>query len=308
MFGAFYNRPLDLKEDSIAAILQDVFWLLEIAEYVGSVSLIAKPIEITLLKHGQVLLKSISQAPIAWIDLAYRIKSEMLFKESVIHIVGKWNLLTDEQKKGMRDNVKELCVRKHKELRYKSCELERKIFAIYPASLQRGVNDINGRASYANDIMMWMALNFFRHWYGHMITSGEGHNSKDSGYQFYTLLGSAGSAYLDRPTLNSYFFGRFSMTKKGQSIIENNMLEIKDLVKMTVVNTKLLQVNTQLDLSRNSVNWITSTQLEDNEYPWLHSSLSQDVSSTILVQANARALVDNGDEDSVIDSIEDFLE
>lgn len=306
MFGAFYNRPLKLNEETMTAILQDIFWLLEIAEYIGAVCLINKPIEIAFLNHGQTLLRSIAQAPSAWIDLAYRIKSEVLFKEALIHAVGKWNMIGDDEKRGMRANTLDLCLRKYKELREKCQQMERRVFSIYPASLQRQANDVNGRASYANDIMMWMALNFYRHWYGNMVLSGEGHDGKDGGYKFYVMLGNAGSAYLDRQALNSYFFGRFSMTKKGQAIIENHMLELKDLVKISILNTGILRVNSQLDPDHYPITWLTCTDMNGDEYPWLHISADDekgDMEGAVLIRKPAPGDEDDDDySDSFMDN------
>ena len=55
------------------------------------IPLITTSIEAALLTHNQLLYRSISNQPSAWIDFAYRVRSRPIFREALIHTAGCYN-------------------------------------------------------------------------------------------------------------------------------------------------------------------------------------------------------------------------
>ena len=147
-----------------------------------------KHIECAFVGEGQALYDSIAHIPIEWIDVANRLQSRFLFKESLIHLVGRYNELSktplDEDNKerdgrsvldGLLPDIRAVVERKAEELRQICQTVEQNITSYYPPQLHRqsvtgraDTDDI-GRKSYANDIMCWMALSLFRHWFGQQM-------------------------------------------------------------------------------------------------------------------------------------------
>src|ERR1051326_7573288 len=79
LLGAYYNKPIHFDETNIATVLKDIIDTVAIAEELGSVSVVQKPIESVLSKQSQILWRSMESNPSAWANLCYRIRSEHFF-------------------------------------------------------------------------------------------------------------------------------------------------------------------------------------------------------------------------------------
>jgi len=90
LFRAFYNEKPDLDDTNIATVLNDCVGLIDVAENIGSISIISESVDIALLRQGQVLFRSIAANAIAWSDLSFRVRSPSIFKEALIHLVGHY--------------------------------------------------------------------------------------------------------------------------------------------------------------------------------------------------------------------------
>ena len=268
IFGAYYGNDIIINDVTIATSLEDAVGLIEVAEYLGSTAVVAKSIDIALFKQGQVLFRSIASKPDAWVDLAYRIKSELIFKESVIHLVGQWNGLGDEIKQHMPTEVRRVCEKHHEQLRERCKLIEMKVAAIYPSGIERTEPSQIRRENYANDVMIWISLSFFRHWFAQAIIAGRGYLEKDGGYALYKQLAAGGDKYMNKPIMNG-FHARFAMTKKGQNVIENHLLEIKECIRQCVAQSGLMETDSQLDTHKYEPTYLTSVKIEKGDYPWI---------------------------------------
>ena len=147
-----------------------------------------RSIESAFVGEGQALYDSIAQIPMEWNDVGYRLQSRWLFKESLIHIVGRYNEMLqtplDEANKeldgrcaldSLRPDIRAVVERKVAELRQMCRSAEQSIASYYPSHLYRrsatgrADHDDIGRKSYSNDIMAWMSLSLFRHWFAQQI-------------------------------------------------------------------------------------------------------------------------------------------
>jgi hypothetical protein len=284
IFYAFYNKELLVDDTDMSAALADCYQLLQISDYLGCTSLISKPIEVALVKHGQDLHRAIQSSPHVWIDLAHRIRSELIFKECMIHLVGNWKNLKGRQHvtEVLRDvnGLRALIEKYHRQLLTACKNLELGVMSLYPGDMRLPVNDLPiKREAYAKDILVWMALTFFRHWIGQRLIMEKGRHSPDCGYELYKQIGTAGESYMDKSVINQ-FHTKFPMTKKAMNVLENHLLEIKECMKGVVDQHKILKSNCQLDVHRFPVPYLTCTEFKRVDLPWLREEESMRVAPT----------------------------
>ncbi|OCK79956.1 hypothetical protein K432DRAFT_435034 [Lepidopterella palustris CBS 459.81] len=305
ILGAFYGREIEINDMSIASALEDAVGLTEVAEYLGSIAVVSKSIDIALFKQGQVLFRSISVNPSAWADLGYRIQSELIYKETVIHLAGRWPGLTDAEKAALHDDTRAVCQKHHEKLQEKRKQLELCVVAVYPGGLTKSKDEEHRRQQYSNDVLVWVSLSYFRHWFAQNIINGNGSLSKDGGYKLYSQLAAAGDAYMDKGLMNQ-FYKKFTMTKKAQGVVENHLLEFKECIKQAVEKSNILESESQLDLHRHPVNYLTCAQVDKVDFPWLKTR--EPLKRTRVIR-NAHSFFDaNGDDinDMDLDENEDY--
>ncbi|KAI5243504.1 hypothetical protein E4T42_07314 [Aureobasidium subglaciale] len=286
LIRVFANQPIALNDKSIETLLPDAIGLIEVAEKLGSVSMVAKLIEISLLAKGQDFFKAVSVSPVVWIDVAFRIESKMLFKEALIHLTGKYNALslTPPDDSVLRKNprarsvldqlkpeIRNLLERKHEELKKRCQAVEIGVSIHYPSGIQKSAvsglasRDGTGRANYARDVFTWISVTLYRHWWGQTMASDANHNNRFGGHDIYVKLHQGGQAYLTRE-ITVGFNTHFPMSGKGQAVIENNL----DIIKAGVVPivAPLMKNESQLDLVNSPVKWLTCTKVKSADYIW----------------------------------------
>lgn len=267
LFGTFYNKQPDFDDETLASLLSGCMGLIDVAESIGSADHVRKIVSLALLQQDESLWSSISVNPGAWAELACRCHSEAIFKESICHIVGKWLTLSDEEKADLSEDIRNLCSLKFKELDVAKEAIEMRILGHYPNFLYRDAQHKPGRPSYANDIYMWMALDFFRQWFAQNISNGNNRKAKDGGYKFYRDLSLGGRAYLDHDDFRN-FHQYFPMSSKACAVLERDMSVLKEDLKPFVHD--LLKSQVHLDLARNShIKWLTCTVVNKEDCPWV---------------------------------------
>lgn len=260
-------------DTDMGSALNECVGMLNVADYLGCVDVISKPVEVALTKHGQSLFRSVQRQPAVWATTSLMLKSETIFKEAVIHLAGDWkkwrsNPTTMEM---LREKlvVKQLAEKLHRRLLAKGRALELGVMGVYPGDMAAPSRDLPiKREDYSKDILVWMALTFFRHWLGQRVVSQKGYHAEDSGYELYRQLGTAGEAYMDKTVMNQ-FHAKFPMTRKAMNVLENHLLEIKECIKEMVEKHGLLASMCQLDVKKYPVPYLTCTELVRDDYPWL---------------------------------------
>ena len=216
---------------------------------------------------GQTLFQAIASNPIAWVDVGYRLESKVIFRDAMTHLVGRYRELTSKPSEigsgiglplgesllaSLPNPVRELVEAKVLELQQTCQNVEQMLVTYYPAGLHRAAvsnrvaRDDIGRASYATDIFVWMALALFRHYIGFAIASvcqffitqvtcidsvqGQTYQARDGGYEFYKMIEAGGLEYLHRATLAS-FHNHFPMSTKGRAVFSNHLEAIKEAAK-----------------------------------------------------------------------------
>ncbi|KAF2660345.1 hypothetical protein K491DRAFT_79558 [Lophiostoma macrostomum CBS 122681] len=275
IFYALYNSSTKLISDaSLDQALTDACHILDICEYLGCIPVISKPIDVALAKRGQDLYVCIQSKPWAWVALAYRIKSELIFKEAIVHLAGDWRKMKGnaEVKASLAtvpSNVRCVIEQHHKILVSRGKKLEFALSSLYPGDMATPSMDFPiKREEYSKDILVWMALAFFRHWFGQKIISEKGALAPDSGFELYGQIGRAGEAYMDKTVLNQ-FHKKFPMTKKAMNVLENHLLEIKECMKGIVDRHAVLKSNCLLDTHRFPVDYLTCAIVDRGDLPWV---------------------------------------
>lgn len=290
LLGAFYGRLPEINENNLQTVLQSCIGLIDITESIRASSAIRQSVDIALLRQGQILFRSIAASPIEWGNLAIRIHSPPIFRDAVIHLVGKWNQFTEEDRRRLTGNLRELCEKKHKELQTRKKAIEIGILGHYPQSLYRRAGKDNiSRTAYSNDIYWWMAISIYRQWFCQAVSEGRNRVAPDGGAAFYRSIGKAGSAYLDTQDYAN-FHNLFQMSTKGRTILYDKLrllkFEVRKYVSSLLVNRSQLDIEAEGELQH-----LTCCEVTWADMPW-EASLTADTA------AADHASEDSSDNDS----------
>jgi hypothetical protein len=265
LFGIFYNRSPEFDNSDLATTLSGCMGLVDVAESIRAVDIVRPVVDLALLRQNNILWTSIASNPIAWAELGRRVHSPTIFREGIIHVVGKWNNISDSDKAELHPDIRELCHRKFNEIDIAKEAIEMRILGHYPDFLCRNATDRPGRPTYSNDIYMWMAICFHRQWFAQAISDGRNRLGPDGGYEFYHSIGAGGQAYLDHESFKN-FHQYFPMSSKACNVLEANMNIMKEDVKKFV--TDLLTNRTSIDPKTYPLKWLTCTVVTLEDLPW----------------------------------------
>lgn len=92
LFRVFYNERLSLDRTSISTAFVQCDGLLELADAYDAVRCVRERINPHLMQFGAELYKDVAMHPAAYLRLSYLIRNEEIFREALIHVVGRWPL------------------------------------------------------------------------------------------------------------------------------------------------------------------------------------------------------------------------
>jgi hypothetical protein len=255
--------------------ITDAFMLVQAANYLDAIPAVRVAVEANLLRLNQVLWNHLCSRPESWIHLAARLQSPLIFREAMLHIVGRFhlkggikeNMLMNDEHGELGRAIWELILRKTKELKDKKLRIERHLLEYFPERMlhEEGETTVPGRAIYSEDIYCWQSLMIFRQYCSSVCLANYHHRATDAGITFYRSI--ASGRYLHRGTLDS-FFACFSMSKKGKDKLFENLELIKNDMKPLV--KELLVDRTQGSLGRNAapLDHLTCVEVLEEEFPW----------------------------------------
>ncbi|RAK90029.1 hypothetical protein BO79DRAFT_263719 [Aspergillus costaricaensis CBS 115574] len=256
IFRMFYLLPPVLHDDGPEKNFLDNSWrVVELASEIEAEDYIFPILGAALEGYEQELYYSISNDPIGWVNLAVRIQSATIFKESIIHIVGRWNYVTVEGHALLPGQIRELCERKHRDLQYDKWMIEMNI-------LNHPVADPHDR-----DIYMWMAKAFYQQWLGNSIAEKKTYRSLDGGAAFYRAINAGGNAYLPitDPQTNLILL---PIRQDEVTLVENRLNVLKNAVKHLVDN--LLRNRSRFNpLVWGDLHYLTCCEVNQHDIPWL---------------------------------------
>ncbi|KAF2197990.1 hypothetical protein GQ43DRAFT_474960 [Delitschia confertaspora ATCC 74209] len=234
ILNAMNGEDIKISDVDMTNALGDAVEIIQIAEYLGAVQVISKPIDIVLFTQGQVLFRSIAAH----------------------HGLGSaWPTasISDDRKKAMEKSIRDVCIKHHGKLNEKRKRLETTI------SLSTLVDSLCHDKSFPSAARS-------------TPKTPSGMLSPDGGYELYKQLGTAGEAYMDKSAINQFHI-KFPMTKKAMNVLENHLLKIKECVKDVVDRHEILSTNCQLDVHRYEVryevHYLTCVELDKSDFPWI---------------------------------------
>lgn len=269
--------------------------LMDTAESVGAAAAVRAHVDNSLMRHGQLLYRAILALPILWGNLAIRVRSPAIFKDAVIHVVGKWNFLTNSEKRKMNPHFRAICEQKAAELYKIKGAVELRILGHYPQVLWRkvGSTSTTSRASYVHDVYMWMALNIHRQWF-FQVTGIErrGRDGPDGGAELYNAIREGGATYLNAQDY-ACFHNICPMSKKARTILYDKIRQIKfemrKYVKCLTVNRSMLDLKDGL-----RVNHLLCTEVMDHDLPWNMTDTARLEPSVLDVDEDGRVVMEGG--------------
>ncbi|KAL9112816.1 MAG: hypothetical protein Q9227_002893 [Pyrenula ochraceoflavens] len=267
LFSLIYYQNVEFDDSNLATVLKDCMALADIADCVEAMASVRIAIDLNLLRQGHMLWNAIAGSPTDWAKLALRIQSVSIYKEAIIHAVGKWKMIDDLDKGSLDTETRKLCDKKFHELDVAKEAIEIRILGHYPTMLTRVAADRPSRGSYSSDIYMWMAVAFFRQWFAQAVSAGENRLNQNGGYDFYHQLGRGGQAYLNHESFTNFHL-YFPMSGKACNVVEANMSHLKEDIRPFVQD--LLVHNANLDVAQypGEINWLTCLVVERHDFPW----------------------------------------
>jgi hypothetical protein len=183
----------------------------------------------------------------------------------MVHLTGQWTKMSGDMKESLDPRVRELCQKKHNKLDADKQKIECNVLKYYPPNITRGIGAPPAKISrmnYSNDIMTWMALGVFRHWFASALALDRHRHAKDGGYWLYSKLAAGGPAYLAKGELKS-FHEKFPMSTRGENVLEEHVERFKNDIKAVV--KPLMKNESQLDCERYPVDYTTCVKITREE-------------------------------------------
>jgi hypothetical protein len=90
LFLIIYSRPPVIDKEDISNALRQAELLIKIAELYGSVSTIRPYLNNCIMQYGRDVYTAILADPPRWLRLSLYLESAPIFKEAMIHIVGRY--------------------------------------------------------------------------------------------------------------------------------------------------------------------------------------------------------------------------
>lgn len=276
LFRMLYNLPPNLTDDlddGAKVYVTDCISILQAADYIHALPSVRTYIESYLLRISQKFWVHIAKAPEAWSDIAVRLQSAIIFRESIIHIAGGLEIpgLIKRERFGTCQFGKiclEIAERKSLELRGKKIDVERRLLQYYPPRLIRREtpDKIPGRADYGSDIYYWQALTMCRQFFQSSILANRHHRHEDGGIEFYRTIFRCD--YIDKHAAEE-FHQLFAMSTKGKQCLADAVELIKDDLRVIVAD--LLEDNLQLRTTVRSkpLRYLVCTKVLEEELPWI---------------------------------------
>lgn len=277
-FKCIYNidpeLAKDMQKNAGVGYISDAVATLLAAEHLDALHALRSTLEGHFLRLGHLLWRHMAAKPERWAFMAARIQSALLFREAMVHVVGKLDMKRDIDQKWFMSNplrrkILELAEKKAKEIKEKKLEVERRLLEFYPARMMHTQvgNVIPNRATFGSDIYLWQARALVQQYISSAYFANLHHRGHDGGVQFYRTIGTGGEAYLGKDTLEP-FYKCFTMSGKGKVCFLEALNVIKDELKPLVKDLLHDRSQTKRNDGDDKLPWLTCAKIFDEEFPW----------------------------------------
>ncbi|KAG6022875.1 hypothetical protein E4U40_004315 [Claviceps sp. LM458 group G5] len=291
LFRIIYNcRPMLDDVDTLRAYIQCNF-LLKLADQYDALAVVRPWVEHHMLQFQSRLWKEITKDIHGYFELGYLARSKVIFKEALIHVVGRWYLSQKRPVLDVPDFVLDIAEDKVCKLQEKASRVEYQLFRLSLTTEQ------GKRVCPAHDYLDWLVVSLFREWladktkpqimpaFTNESESDNGHHSDDnikyipptySICQVYRDLGSdSPSAFLSHRECEAFLALNPQLyTPENLDRFQKRMADLKALARDLV--RPLLHNSLELDVSSPNVSYeafdkpfyFTCTTVEDDDFPW----------------------------------------
>ena len=248
--------------------------IVAVGDDVGALKSICRELEKVLLQFDKDLWKAIAYNPVCWANFANKLQSAVLFKDAMVHLVGKWKLLDFEARAKLDGPVRKVCRAKVLDFQREKQAIEVRMLGHYSFALRkndeqekikRGATGNPSRSVYANEIYGWMALGFFRQWFAQVICEGNNFRARDGGYRLYKALNEGGHAYLTDGDLDGFYY-YFPMSDKAKGVMDKHLIFFKEDMKELVA--PLFENNSHYSHPE-KLQYLLSAKVADEDCPWM---------------------------------------
>lgn len=278
LFKCIYNIEPELikdeKKNAGIGYIADAVAILLAAEHLDALHSLHMTLEGIFLRLGQLLWRHMAAKPERWAFMAARIRSAILFREAIVHVVGKLDMKQDIDRRWFMSNplrrkILELAEKKVKEIKEKKLEVERRLLDYYPLCMmhtQRG-NVVPSRAIYATDIYLWQARSLVQQYLSSSYFSNLHHRGPDGGVHFYRTIGHGGEAYLGKDSLEP-FYDCFMMSGKAKHCFLDALDFMKEELKPIVRDLLHDRSQAKRHEGDDKLPWLTCAKILEEEFPW----------------------------------------
>jgi hypothetical protein len=306
LFRCLYQYPPSLDTVNIATAYTECKALLHLADMYDALEIVGSRVDHHLLRFGARLFKQIAKYPPSYLKLGFLAKSQTIFTEALIHVVGQWPHTAPQLRGQLDANVMELLEDKVDELREMEERVESKLWRLN-LTTSRGE-----RVTPSNDYLGWLAVSLFRQWLAENTTppptgilkdtprpgsgpttqtgrGASGNRNADAvapprmqpGPAFntgrvYRLIGSAdATAYLPRDELKRFLkspggqLGVDLYSRDHLRRLERRVENLKNMARDTVkpLMRNFLELDLR-DLGPAGLGYLTCTRLDGRDLPW----------------------------------------
>jgi hypothetical protein len=174
LFRTMYQRRPILDGVNIANAYTECKALLHLADMYDALEIVGDRVDHHLLCFGTKLFKQIARYPPSYLKLGYLARSQKIFSEALIHVVGQWPAAAPQLRNQVEANVMDLIEDKVEDLQDLQARTESKVWRL-TLTTSRGE-----RVTPNNDYMSWLAMSLFRQWFAENTTPGVSGILKDS--------------------------------------------------------------------------------------------------------------------------------
>ncbi|KAL3473923.1 hypothetical protein BJX99DRAFT_260903 [Aspergillus californicus] len=263
-FKICYNQNPTLDDDDCNFILENCLALVELGEIMSVSDLVSQAVSTTLLSFGQQLYRLIAQDPCFWVKLAVRIRSTSMFKEAMVHLVGKWGLLDDTDRESLPKDIRSLCEIKVDELNLIKKTIELRVVNHIPRPRSTIVSNRETHSTFA-----WMALTFYQQWLCQSFVENRNYHAPDGGAAFYRAIAAGGDAYLDRldrDIAHLTFADSQTENSRGFKELEKDLNELKKGIKDFVSDLLVNEAKYDAEIL-GQLPYLTCCQVAEDEMP-----------------------------------------
>lgn len=278
LFRTFYNMPPNIDNNNINKALKQAETLINNAMVFGSLKVVRPHLNACMLQYGGDIYKAVLQDPPRWLLLSIHLKSAPIFKEAIIHIVGKWPYWDwkSVQYNELPITTRDLILEKYNWLKVKRLQVSQKLYLNTIQTSHHGEEiALEPRAP---DFDTWLIVALWRDWFCRSLAMRDSPKYRDycDGIIFRQIA-RGNDGYLSFSSVwntLTAFKGR-DFAKWSPQDVERGLSWMKgcaqNMVREVVVN------HSMCDVEAAGIDYLTCVKVENEELPWAQAQAQAQV-------------------------------